>query len=94
MSWLGKVLQKIKEGKKFINVSYNETVMKDLLRIIPQKGKVEWNGVRSKKKEELLVVESVKVEKETDLVGDHFKGSSSGKRQVTSHPTRTSQCGF
>ena len=57
--------------------------MKDLLRIIPQKGKVEWIGVRSKKKEELLVVESVKVEKETGLVGDHFKGSSSGKRQVT-----------
>ena len=57
--------------------------MKDLLRIIPQKGKVEWIGVRSKKKEELLVVESVKVEKEIGLVGDHFKGSFSGKRQVT-----------
>ena len=75
-----------------MNMSYDETVMKDLLRIIPQKGKVEWIGVRSKKKEELLVVESVKVEKETGLVGDHFKGSSSGKRQVTSHQTRTSQC--
>ena len=31
-------------------MSYNETVMKDLLRIIPQKGKVEWIGIRSKKK--------------------------------------------
>ena len=64
-------------------MSYNETVMKDLLRIIPQKGKVEWIGIRSKKKEELSVVESVKVEKGTGLVGDHFKGISSGKRQVT-----------
>ncbi len=64
-------------------MSYDETVMKDLLRIIPQKGKVEWIGIRSKKKEELSVVESVKVEKGTGLVGDHFKGSSSGKRQVT-----------
>ena len=64
-------------------MSYTEIVMKDLLRIIPQKGKVEWIGIRSKKKEELSVVESVKVEKGTGLVGDHFKGSSSSKRQVT-----------
>ena len=64
-------------------MSYTEIVMKDLLRIIPQKGKVEWIGIRSKKKEELSVVESVKVEKGTGLVGDHFKESSSGIRQVT-----------
>ena len=64
-------------------MSYDEKVMKDLLRIIPQKGKVEWIGIRSKKKEELSVVESVKVEKETGLEGDHFKESTSGKRQVT-----------
>ena len=57
--------------------------MKDLLRIISQKGKVEWIGIRAKKKENLSVVESVKMEKGTGLVGDHFKGSSSGKRQVT-----------
>ena len=44
-------------------MSYNETVMKNLLRSIPQKGKVEWIGIRSKKKEELSVVESVKVKK-------------------------------
>ena len=64
-------------------MSYTEIVMKDLLRIIPQKGKGEWIGIRSKKKEELSVVESVKVEKGTGLVGDHFKESSSGIRQVT-----------
>ena len=64
-------------------MSYDETVMKDLLRIIPQKGKVEWIGIRSKKKEELSVVESVKVEKKTGLESDHFIGSSSDKRQVT-----------
>ncbi len=64
-------------------MSYHETVMKDLLRIIPQKGKVEWIGIRSKKKEELSVVESVKIERGTGLEGDHFKGSSYGKRQVT-----------
>ena len=64
-------------------MSYNETVMKDLQRIIPQKGKVEWIGIQSKKKEKLSVVESVKVEKGTGLAGDHFKGSSSRKTQVT-----------
>ena len=62
---------------------YTETVMNDLLRKIPQTGKVEWIGIRSKRKEELSIVKSVKVEKGTGLVGDHFKGISSGKRQVT-----------
>jgi MOSC domain-containing protein YiiM len=64
-------------------MSYNETVLKDLLRIIPQKGKVEWIGIRPKKKEDLSVVESIKVTKKTGLVGDHFKGNFSVKRQVT-----------
>jgi len=64
-------------------MSYTETVMKDLLRKIPQTGKVEWIGIRSKKKKEVSVVESVMVKKKTGLQGDHFKGNSSGKRQVT-----------
>lgn len=64
-------------------MSYTETVMKDLLMVIPQKGKVEWIGLRPKKKEDLKVVESIKVHKGTGLVGDHFKRSSSFKRQVT-----------
>ena len=62
-----------------MDMSYHETVMKDLLRIIPQKGKVEWIGIRSKKKEEISLMKSVRVEKETGLVGDHFIGRSSGK---------------
>ncbi len=63
-------------------MSYNETVLKDLLRIIPQKGKVEWIGIRPKKKEDLSVVESIKVTKETGLVGDHFKGNFSVKGKL------------
>jgi MOSC domain-containing protein YiiM len=35
------------------------------------------------KKEDLSVVQSIKVNKGTGLGGDHFKGSSSGKREVT-----------
>ena len=49
-------------GKKWKNLVTYLIFMKELLRIIPQKGKVEWIGIRSKKKEELSVVESVKVE--------------------------------
>ena len=64
-------------------MTYNETVIKDLFKIIPQKGNVEWIGVRAKKKENLLVVESVKVKKGTGLAGDHFNSTLSGKRQVT-----------
>ena len=64
-------------------MTYNETVIKDLFKIIPQKGNVEWIGVRTKKKEQLSVVESVRVKKGTGLAGDHFKGALSGKRQVT-----------
>ena len=64
-------------------MTYNETVIKDLFKIIPQKGNVEWIGVRTKKKEDLSVVESIKVNKGTGIVGDHFKGNLSGKRQVT-----------
>ena len=40
-------------------MTYNETVINDLFKIIPQKGKVEWIGVRTKKKENLLVVKSI-----------------------------------
>ena len=64
-------------------MTYNETIIKDLFKIIPQKGKVEWLGVRTKKKGDISVVESIKVKNGTGLVGDHFKGSLSGKRQVT-----------
>ena len=64
-------------------MTYNETVIKGLFKIIPQKGNVEWIGVRTKKKDDLLVVQSIKVKKGTGIVGDHFMGSLSGKRQVT-----------
>tara|TARA_B100001123_G_scaffold193780_1_gene220878 strand:+ start:1210 stop:1701 length:492 start_codon:yes stop_codon:yes gene_type:complete len=64
-------------------MTYNETVIKDLFKIIPQKGNVEWIGVRTKKKEDLSVVESIKVNKGTGIVGDHYKDNLSGKRQVT-----------
>ena len=44
-------------------MTYKEIVIKDLYKIIPQKGNVEWIGVRTKKKEDLSVVESIKIKK-------------------------------
>ena len=64
-------------------MTFNETVIKNLSKIIPQKGNVEWLGVRTKKKEALSVVNSIKINKGTGVVGDHFKGDFSSKRQVT-----------
>ena len=64
-------------------MTYKETVFKNLFKIIPQKGAVEWIGVRTKRKENLSVVKSIMVKKGTGLVGDHFTGNISGKRQVT-----------
>jgi len=66
-----------------ISMSYDEPVMKQLLRSIPQIGKVEWIGIREERKATPKSVEKVDAKKKTGLEGDHFKGSLSGKRQVT-----------
>lgn len=56
--------------------------IKQLLNIMPQKGKVEWIGIRSKRRAELEKVEQVAVSVADGLEGDHYKGRSK-KRQVT-----------
>jgi|TARA_B100001971_G_scaffold103891_1_gene95656 MOSC domain-containing protein YiiM len=61
----------------------DENVVKDQLRNIPQIGKVEWIGIRSKKKKEVTSVDSILVKKKSGLEGDHFKGNLTSKRQVT-----------
>ena len=64
-------------------MTYVENEDKSLLKVIPQVGKVEWIGIRNEKKGEISSIESVLVKKDSGLEGDHFKGSTSGKRQVT-----------
>lgn len=64
-------------------MSYDEPTMKQLLRSIPQVGKVEWIGIRKKKKAHPTSVEQVTAQKKTGLDGDHFKGMLTSKRQVT-----------
>ena len=75
-------------GEKLINKVLGVTSQALILRTSWLMGPVGKNFALTmlklhKSKEELSVVESVKVEKGIGLVGDHFKGSSSGKRQVT-----------
>jgi len=64
-------------------MTYLENIDKSLVKIIPQIGSVEWIGIRAEKKGDIKAVENVFVEKIYGLEGDHFKGTSSGKRQVT-----------
>lgn len=56
--------------------------MSKLLRSIPQVGRVEWIGIRPKRKEDLLEVEIAEITIEEGLVSDHY-ASKKGKRQVT-----------
>lgn len=55
--------------------------MADLLQTLPQKGKVEWIGIRPQKKAEIKKCQAVKVN-EAGLEGDHYQGRS-GNRSVT-----------
>ena len=68
--------------RKDLKISYNETLERQYLRIIPQQGKVEWVGIHPKR---LLKVHSVNegtANPDIGLEGDHFKKSSTGKQQV------------
>ena len=64
-------------------MSYNETIERQYLRSIPQQGRVEWIGIRPQRILEVQSVSQVNADPETGLEGDHFKKSSTGKRQVT-----------
>ncbi len=54
-----------------------------LLSNLPQKGKVEWIGLRPERKAEIEVVNSVFAEEGKGLVGDRAYHSISENRQVT-----------
>ncbi len=56
--------------------------IKELMRNMPQVGKVEWLGVRPAAKAEVEELQTVEAVVGKGLVGDHYKGSS-GNRQVT-----------
>ncbi len=60
-----------------------EAPIKELLKRIPQVGKVEWISIRPLRREPPQSVEQVEANAEEGLVGDHFRGQHSKKRQVT-----------
>ena len=64
-------------------MSCNESLERQYLRSIPQQGKVEWIGIRPKRLLEVHSVSEVTANPDMGLEGDHFKKSSTGKRQVT-----------
>ena len=56
--------------------------IKELMRSIPQVGKVEWVSVRPTARGEVTPLEAVEAQEGKGLVGDHY-GGTSGSRQVT-----------
>ncbi|KAA9327617.1 MOSC domain-containing protein [Hymenobacter busanensis] len=54
-----------------------------LLATLPQTGRVEWIGLRPKRREPLLSVPEATAETDRRLVGDHAAIKAGGKRQIT-----------
>ncbi|MCG7986629.1 MAG: MOSC domain-containing protein [Candidatus Thiodiazotropha weberae] len=57
--------------------------LKALMMHLPQRGCVEWIGVRPARGEPMRSLQSVMVELGKGLVGDRFKGRAESARQVT-----------
>jgi len=56
--------------------------LKKLMEQFPKKGKLEWVGIRPKRKADLVPFEEIIAVAGIGLEGDHYK-SKNGKRQVT-----------
>jgi MOSC domain-containing protein YiiM len=61
----------------------SEFLIKELLAVIPQVGRLEWIGLRSAARAPVLAVKSVRAEAGLGLIGDHYAESPGTKRQVT-----------
>jgi MOSC domain-containing protein YiiM len=61
----------------------NPTRLDRLLATLPQRGRIEWIGLRPARGEPLLSVSRVEAAPGLGLAGDRFKGTASSKRQVT-----------
>ncbi len=58
------------------------STIQNLLKTLPQIGKVVWIGLRPTKKADMQIVRSVEANTENGLTGDRYSGRS-GNRQVT-----------
>jgi len=61
----------------------SEYLVKELLAVIPQVGRLEWIGLRPAQRAPVQVVESVRAEAGQGLIGDRYAESPGTKRQVT-----------
>ena len=57
--------------------------LRDLLGTLPQRGRVEWIGVRPSRTEPMHIIEAAQLEVGGGIVGDRFSGTAESKRQVT-----------
>lgn len=60
----------------------NKKTLQELYDTLPQTGKVEWIGIREKKREPLIELDKVEAVVGNGLQGDRYAGRS-GKREVT-----------
>ncbi|RAK70525.1 MOSC domain-containing protein [Hymenobacter edaphi] len=67
----------------FPNFGDDKSVVARLLSTLPQTGRVEWIGVRPRRREPLLALPAVEVLTDAHLAGDHARIKPGGKRQVT-----------
>jgi MOSC domain-containing protein YiiM len=56
--------------------------MKELFEVLPQKGRIDWIGLRLEKRGKIDSVAKAEIDLDLGLVGDHYQGKSA-KRQVT-----------
>ena len=61
----------------------SEFLVKELLAVIPQVGKLEWIGLRPAPRAPVQIVASVRAEAGQGLIGDRYAESPGTKRQVT-----------
>jgi MOSC domain-containing protein YiiM len=61
----------------------SEFLIKELLAVIPQAGRLEWIGIRPAHRAPVQVVASVRAETGLGLIGDRYAENPGSKRQVT-----------
>ena len=61
----------------------SEFLIKELLAVIPQVGRLEWIGLRPAQRAPVQAVASVRAEAGLGLIGDRYAESPGTKRQVT-----------
>lgn len=61
----------------------SEFDLKQLMRTLPQVGRVSWIGLRPERRKPLNIVEAVQADIDQGLIGDRYNGAKGSDRQVT-----------